>query len=203
MNLLEQLKAFLKSQGLEDTQVDTIANGLAGAKIHLSAEEKIDERYTKLKGQNELLDKQLKAANDTIETLKKDNGSNEDLLNEVQKYKDDNKALQDKYDKDVVEVEKKQLVINALTKEGAVHPDLLVASMDLSKVELKDGKISGHKDLFKDLKESYKDQFKEVDPEDGGDDKGGYQYVPAGGDDKGGKGDVDVIGAMQAYSVHK
>lgn len=205
MNLLEQLKAFLKAQGLEDTQVDTIANGLAGAKIYLSAEEKIDERYQRLKGQKELVDDQLKTANETIDTLKKDNGSNEALVAEVQKYKDANKDLQDKYDKDVVNVDKKQQLISALAKEGAIYPELLAASIDLSKIELKDGKISGHKDLIKDQKENYKDQFKEKEEDQGddNDDKGGYQYVPAGGDDKGGSGNVDIIGAMSQYSVHK
>lgn len=203
MNLEEQFKAFLKTQGLEDTVIEKVVNGLAGVKIYLSANEKIDTRYEKLKGQKELLDDQLKTANETIDTLKKDNGSNADLQAEVKKYKDANKDLQDKYDRDVVEVEKKQQVISALAKEGAIHADLLAASVDLSKIELKDGKISGHKDIFKDLKENYKDQFKEKDPEEGGNGAGGYQYVPPGGDDKGGNGEVDILGAMAQYSVHK
>lgn len=203
MNLLEQLKAFLKSQGLEDAQIEKVANGLAGAKIYLSANENIDTRYEKLKGQKELLGEQLKAANTTIDTLKKDNGSNGELLAEVKKYKDANKDLQDKYDKDVVNVEKKQLVISALNKEGAIHADLLAATIDLSKVELKDGKISGHKDIFKELKENYKDQFKEVESEEGSAGDNSYKYVPPGGDDKSGNGDVDILGAMSQYSVHK
>ena len=204
MNILDQFKAYLKSQGLSDEQVETVAKGLAGAKIYLTAEEKIEERYTKLKGQKELLDEQLKTANATIETLKKDNGSNEDLQLEVTKYKNDLSALQKKYDADVTNLEKRRLVIADLEKEGAINPDLLVNSISLDKVELKDGKISGHTDAINDLKKNYANQFKKKeDPEGGnGKGKGTYVYTPAGGKDDGGA-PVDIMSAMTAFSVHK
>lgn len=197
MNNIERFKKFLKEQGLEDTQIKTIVEAMPGAHIYLASEEKLDERYQKLKGQKELLDEQLKGANKTIETLKKDNGSNEDLQKEVQKYKDANKDLQEKYDRDVITVEKRQHLMNALAKEGAIHPDLLIASMDLSKIELKDGKISGYKDAIKAMKESYKDQFKVE--EDGNDP---YNYVPAGGDERANT-PGDIFSAMAEHSVHK
>ena len=75
--------------------------------------------------------------------------------------------------------------------------------MDLAKVELKDGKISGHKDAIKSLKENYKDQFKEVeDPNGDGEKKGPYSYSPPGGSDP--KGDpADVFAAMTEFSVRK
>ncbi len=117
MNLIEQFKAFLKAQGLEDTIIENIVKGMPGAKIYLSAEEKIDERYNKLKRAEELLDEQLKPLTARSKTLRKDNGSNEALQGEVIKYKNDLAALQDKYDKDVVKVEKKQQIIDALKKE--------------------------------------------------------------------------------------
>lgn len=209
MNLLEQYKAFLKAQGLEDDVIEKIVKAMPGANIFLASEEKLDDRYTKLKGQKELLEEQLKGANATIETLKKSNSSNEDLQNEVQKYKDANKDLQDKYDKDVVGVEKKQQLLDVLSKEGALHPALLVSTFDLDKVEYKDGKISGYEDSLKALKESYADQFKAKDPEggtgkdgkDGKDGKGTYTYTPAGGKDPGGKATEDIFAAMQAHSV--
>lgn len=206
MNNLERFKKFLKDQGLEDSQIETITKAMPEAKIYLAGEEKLDERYQKLKGQKELLDEQLTAANETIETLKKSNSSNEELQAEVTKYKDANTALQAKYDKDVIAVEKKQLLINALSKEGAIHPDLLVATMDLEKVELKDGKISGHKDAIKALKETYKDQFKDVeDPNGGNGGTGGdpYQYQPAGGKEPAGGDPADVFAAMTEFSVRK
>lgn len=207
MNLQEQYRAFLKAQGLEDAQIEKIVKAMSGAKLYLSSEEDIDKRYQKLKGQKELLDEQLKGANETIETLKKANTSDEDLQAEVQKYKDANKALQEKYDKDVVTVEKKQQVMEALKKEGAIHPDLLIASVDLEKIELKDGKITGHKDAIKSLKESYKDQFKEEDPNaEEGDNGGGnepYSYTPPGGKPGDSKTPADIYAAMAAYSVHQ
>lgn len=202
MNNLERFKQFLKDQGVEDAQIEKIVKAMPTAKIYLAGEDNLDSRYQKLKGQKELLDEQLKTANGTIETLKKDNGSNEELQKEVQKYKDANKNLQAKYDKDVVAVEKKQLLINALGKEGAIHPDLLVASMDLSKIELKDGKISGHKDAIKSLRENYKDQFKVAEDPENGKNKDPYNYSPPGGSDPKGE-PADVFAAMTEYSVRK
>ena len=202
MNNLERFKQFLKDQGLEDSQIEKITKAMPAAKIYLASEDNLDSRYQKLKGQKELLDEQLKTANGTIETLKKDNGSNEELQKEVQKYKDANKDLQTKYDKDVVAVEKKQLLINALGKEGAIHPDLLVASMDLSKIELKDGKISGHKDAIKSLKENYKDQFKIVEDPEGNINKDPYNYNPPGGGEIKGN-NADIFAAMEEFSVRK
>lgn len=204
MNLLDQFKNYLKSQGLSDEQVEAVAKGLTGAGIYLSVNEHIDTRYSKLKGQKELLDEQLKAANGTIEALRKDNGSNEDLQAEVKKYKDGLADLQAKYDRDVTTIEKRMQVIAALEKEGAINPDLLVNSIDLEKVELKDGKISGHTDSIKDLKKNYANQFKEKDKDPEGDDgKGGaYVYTPAGNKEVE-NAPADIIGAMSAYSVHK
>lgn len=182
MKMVEQFKEFLKSLGLDDEKVDAVATGLAGAKIYLSAEEKIDERYIKLKGQKGMLERQLATASATIETLRKNEGCRDMLLNEITKYKNANAALQSKYDKDVIATEKKKLVIDALTKEGAIHANLLAASLDLSKIELKDGKLSGYAEQFQALKESYKDQFKVKDSTD---DKGGIcYYVPSGEDDR-------------------
>lgn len=204
MSLIEQLKAFLKAQGLEDAQIDKIANGLAGAKIYLSANEHIDTRYDKLKGQKELVDGQLSTANATIDDLKKNNSSNEDLVAKVENYKKDNQILKEKYDRDVTRVEKKQQVIDALKKEEALYPELLAANIDLEKIELKDGKISGHKDAIKALKETYKDQFKAEEDLGGGDDggRGAYVYTPPGG-----RADnlppADIYSAMAEFSVHK
>lgn len=208
MNVLEQFKKLLKDQGVEDPKIEEIVKAMPGAKVYLASEEKLDERYLKLKGQKELLEDKVKVHESTIETLKKNNGSNEELQNTIKEKDTKIKDLQAKYDRDVTLIDKKQQLISALTKEGAMHPELLVASMDLEKVELKDGKISGHKDAIKALKETYKDQFKAVEDPNGGKDggKGGepYNYTPPGGKD-GGKGGepTDIMGAMAAHSVHR
>ena len=208
MNTLEQFKRLLKDQGVEDAKIEEIIKAMPGAKVYLTGEEKLDERYLKLKGQKELLEEKVKVHEETIATLKKNNGSNEELQNTIKDKDAKIKDLQAKYDRDVTTIDKKQQLISALTKEGAMHPELLVASMDLEKIELKDGKISGHKDAIKALKENYKDQFKEVENPKGGEGGQGdnpYQYNPPGGDKggNGGNGSGSIMEAMAAFSVHK
>ena len=199
MTILEQFKAFLKEKGLKDDVIDSIANDLKSKNIHLSNEENIDQRYQKLKGQKELLQSQLDSANTTLETLKKSNKGNEDLQAELQKLKDDNAALQSKYDADILLREKKDQVLSELRKVGALHPELLMASMDLEKIEMKDNKISGHKELIKKLQSDYADQFETQQDKDGG---SGYKYNPPGGNNPQPNA-ADFIGAMSAFSVHK
>lgn len=199
MNVLENFKEYLKNKGLSDDVIKDIVDGMAEAKVYLTNQEKIDERYTKLKGQKELLDEQLKSANDTIETLKKSNSSNDELQKEVQKYKDANKELQKKYDEDVILVEKRMQFTNELNKAGAKYADLLVSSVDLNTLELKDGKLVGYEDIVKGLQEKYTDQFNptgiaEPNPN-------GYTYKPAGGQEP--KPSGDIFSAMAEHSVRK
>lgn len=197
MTILEQFKAFLKEKGLQDDVVNGIANDLKSKNIYLSSEENIDQRYQKLKGQKELLQTQLDSANATLENLKKSNKGNEDLQAELQKLKDDNAALQSKYDADIMMREKKDQVLAELKKVGALHPELLMASMDLEKIEMKDNKISGYNEQIKKLQDDYADQFKVQD--NGGD---GYRYNPPGGNPQP-SGTADFIGAMSEFSVRK
>ena len=199
MNVLENFKEYLKNKGLSDDVIKDIVDGMAEAKVYLTNQEKIDERYTKLKGQKELLDEQLKSANDTIETLKKSNSSNDELQKEVQKYKDANKELQKKYDEDVILVEKRMQFTNELNKAGAKYADLLVSSVDLNTLELKDGKLIGYENIVKELQEKYTDQFNSTGITEPN--SNGYTYKPAGGQEP--KLSGDIFSAMAEHSVRK
>ncbi|BFK81485.1 hypothetical protein I3900191A7_16300 [Clostridium baratii] len=51
------LKEILKKQGLDDNAVENILNAMKEAKVYISKNENIDERYSKLKNQKSELEK--------------------------------------------------------------------------------------------------------------------------------------------------
>ena len=61
-----EFKEFLISKGVTEEQATEIVGGMPEQKFYLSSEEKLDERYTKLKQQKEDVDTLLETANTTI-----------------------------------------------------------------------------------------------------------------------------------------
>ena len=87
------------------------------------------------------------------------------LTNEVNKFKNgddfvklknDLQTLQDKYNSDVVRVQKESLLREELLNKGAKYPDLILSKFDLEKVSIKDNKIDGYSDLFEDKADTAK-----------------------------------------------
>ena len=106
--------------------------------------------------------------NDKIVELSNANQQITDLTNEVNKFKQgddlvqlkkDLQALQDKYNSDVVKVQKESLLREELMNKGAKYPDLILSKFDLEKVTLKDNKIDGFTDQLKDISSQYADLF--------------------------------------------
>lgn len=210
MNLIEQFKEYLKKQGLSDEQVEKVIKDMPGSKFYLVNEEKLDERYAKLKGQKEHADELYQKSQEAMRDLEKKLDKDSEASKDIEAYKTQIKTLQEKYDRDVTLVTKRQLAVEELRKEGAKHPDLLVASMDLDKITLQDGKISGHADMIKAFKESYADQFevkneggnKEGAESDSSKEGNGYSYSPASG--KGAEGQaLDIFSAMNEFAIRK
>ena len=81
-----EFKEYLISKGVTEEQAAEIVGGMPEKEFHLTKEEKLDERYAKLKQQKEDVDTQLETANTTIEDLKNSNKSNEDLQTKVTEY---------------------------------------------------------------------------------------------------------------------
>ncbi len=60
---------LLKAQGLSEEQVKVIYREMAGHRIFITKEEKIEERYRKMKLQRDELKGRLKQAQETLEEL--------------------------------------------------------------------------------------------------------------------------------------
>ncbi|MCS4448643.1 phage scaffolding protein, partial [Clostridium botulinum] len=80
------MEELLKKLGFTDEQIQKIIGGMKENKIYTTKEQKIEERYSKLKDQKTALDEQIKTANATIEDLKKNNKDNETLQTKVGEY---------------------------------------------------------------------------------------------------------------------
>lgn len=177
---------LLKSiEGLTDAQASAIKGGMKEHKIHLSANENIDERYGKLKTKHETTEASLKEAQALIAQLQPLADGNEAMKGQIADFEQriaDAEARAAKAQRDAaVKVE--------LLAKGAVPEDVdyLMWRIDNgdSKVEVdEEGKLSGMDEAVKALKTSHPNQFK-----DGGKKKFEGAKIP---DDTGGSGGAGV-----------
>ena len=122
---------------------------------------------------------QLKTANATIETLKKDNGDNETLQGTIKTHEATIKKLQD----DASNTTKTYALKEQLSKSGVLDPDYLIYKQGgLEKFNFdKEGKPIGIEDMLKPMKE---DKTQSHLFQSG---KNGTEYNPAGGGNYTGK----------------
>ncbi len=152
-------KEFLKGIVGEE-QATSILNGMKENKFYISANENVDERYSKLKGQKEDLEVQLGTANSTIADLKKATKGNDDLQKKVTDYEAQIQVLQQESEAKVKNLTLDHAIEKLLTTNNAKHIDLLKAQFKRDELEIgEDGSIKGLDDQFKTIKESYADLF--------------------------------------------
>lgn len=152
-------KEFLKGIVGEE-QVTAILNGMKENKFYISANENVDERYSKLKGQKEDLEAQLGTANTTIADLKKATKGNDDLQKKVTDYETQIQVLQQESEAKVKNLTLDHAIEKLLTTNNAKHIDLLKAQFKRDELEIgEDGSIKGLDVQFKTIKESYADLF--------------------------------------------
>ncbi|MGN0907632.1 MAG: phage scaffolding protein [Bullifex sp.] len=80
------IQDILKAAGLTDEQIVAIAESMKKNKIFTSSEENLDIRYSKLKSDHDSLTKQYGEAEALIEEMKKASKGNEDLQSKVAEY---------------------------------------------------------------------------------------------------------------------
>lgn len=188
---------LLKSiEGLTDEQAAAIKSGMKDNKIHLSAEENIDERYGKLRDQHKTVSDQLSEANNLIKTLQEASKGNEELQTKIadfQKQAAEANARAAKAERDsAIKVE--------LLAKGAVPDDIdyLMWRIDNGDTEVKmgeDGKLSGMDDAVKALKTSHPNQFK-----DGGKKKFSGAQIPGDAGGSNGSGVTKEQFSKMGYS---
>lgn len=143
-----------------------LANAVYGDDGKLNVEatmKKINEEAAKhivAKEQYNTKVKELDTANDTIKDLKKSNGDNEELQKTIKAHEDTIKQLQKDHEAELKGMKIDSAITKILADNKAKHPDLLAGKFDREKLLVTDdGKVTGLDDPLKGLKETYKDMF--------------------------------------------
>lgn len=151
------LQEILKSQGLNDEQIEKVTGEMKQNKIFLADEENLGIRYKKLKDDHDALIKQNGEATTLIEELKKDNKSNEQLQSKITAYETQVTELQAELEKTKVE----SAIKVALLSAKATDVDYLAFKLkEKGEMKLDDqGNIKGIDDMIAGLKTQFPTQF--------------------------------------------
>lgn len=140
MTLIELLKQIFNAT---DEQITSVTDGMKANNIFTSAEENIDIRYGKLKGQYETLEGDYDTLKKDHETLKQSSGDSAELLKQATEKDATIAALQ------------KQLVKTKI--EAKAHTKLLAAGFKYEDLEYLTFKLNANGELELDDKEEVKD----------------------------------------------
>ncbi|SHI90254.1 Phage minor structural protein GP20 [Clostridium amylolyticum] len=144
------MEELLKKLGYTDEQIQKIIGGMKENKIFTTTEEKIEERYNKLKEQKAALDEQINTANATIEDLKKNNTDNNTLQTKVKEYED---KVSD-YEKKISDMQFNYAVDGALKGANVKNIKAVKALLNMENVKLDGENIIGLSDQVEALKKS-------------------------------------------------
>lgn len=171
------LQEILKSQGLNDEQIEKVTGEMKQNKIFISGEENLDIRYGKLKTDHDSLQKQYGEATTLIEELKKGSKGNEDLQKKITAYEQQVTTLQDELKQTKIESAIKVALLSAKAKDV----DYLTFKLkEKGELVLDDqGNIKGLDDMLAGLKTQFPTQF-ETDSQKKIDEK----KLPEGDDSK-------------------
>lgn len=123
-------RKFLEDLGIEKENIDKI---MAENGADIEAEKaKTTEANAKLTNS----ETQLKEANKTIETLKKNNGDNEELQKKVNEYEKQMKEQKAKYDAEITKLNREAINTELLSKYKAKNNKAVMALVD--EIEAKD-----------------------------------------------------------------
>lgn len=157
------LEELLKKLGYTDDQIKTIVEGMKENKLYISNEENIDTRYSKLKEQHDVKDKELTTANELIKSLQNSAKGNEDLQTKITDYETKIAQLQEENKQEKI---KNQLTI-ALKDAGVTDIDYIAFKIkekmksENKNFELDDNeKIKGLSEMIESEKKSSPNFFK-------------------------------------------
>lgn len=152
------LEELLKAQGFTDEQISAILKAMRENKIYTTMEEKIEERYAKLKIERDDLKVKLEAADKTIEDLKVANKDNDTLQTTIKAHETTIATMKTDYENKIREMSIQSAIRNKLT--DTKYPELLETKFDKAKLSVsEDGTVLGIDEQLASIKEQYKDLF--------------------------------------------
>lgn len=156
------LQDLLKEYLGDDAKVSEFMDKMKESKIYVSGEENIDTRYSKLKEDFEALSSKSKESESLIEQLKKNNGDNQTLQDQIKEY--EGKIAELEAENQAMKLDN-ALKFELLAKGAKANDiDYLMFRAKQGETELKfdkDGHIKGIDDLIGDLKKTCQSNFEE------------------------------------------
>ena len=151
------LQEILKSQGLNDEQIEKVVGEMKQNKIFTTNLENADIRYNDLKSKLDAKTTEHTEAANLIETLKKNNANNEALQGQVGEYESRIEALQS----ELAQTKVNSALKIALLEANVTDVDYLTFKIkEKGKVEIgEDGRIKGIDETIESLKMQYPQHF--------------------------------------------
>ena len=151
-------KELLTAQGLNEAQITAITGEMSKGKLFITNEEKIEERYGKLKIDRDDLKEKLGTADTTIADLKKNNVDNVALQSTITTHESTILTLKTDYNTKIREMSIKAAIKGKLT--DTKYPELLETKFDKKKLTIsEDGTVLGIEEQLVAIKATYKDLF--------------------------------------------
>lgn len=151
------LQEILKSQGLNDEQIEKVVGEMKQNKIFTTNLENADIRYNDLKSKLDAKTTEHTEAANLIETLKKNNANNEALQGQVGEYESRIEALQS----ELAQTKVNSALKIALLEANVTDVDYLTFKVkEKGRVEIgEDGRIKGIDETIESLKMQYPQHF--------------------------------------------
>lgn len=153
------IQEILKSQGLEDEQIEKIVGEMKQNKIFTASEENLDIRFGKLKTEHDGTKAELEKANGLIAELQKSAKGNEEMQGKISTYESEVEQLRAELERTKLE----SAIKVGLLSEHALDVDYLTYKLehengDSLKLDA-DGNVKGWADKLASLKTQFPTQF--------------------------------------------
>lgn len=116
-------------------------------------------RFDEVNNAKKNLETQLTERDNQLKELKKNNKDNEELQSTIKKLEDENKSAKEKYESDLLQIKKDNLIDNALNAAKAKNSKAVKALLDLEKVKFENETLSGLDEQLKALQEADDSKF--------------------------------------------
>ena len=156
---MEDFKKLLKAQGVSDETIGKVLAEMGTQKMYLTDMENASQRYNKLKGQNDTLQKQYDEASKLIETMKANGANAEDLQKKIGEYEATVKDLNAKLEQTSLDNAIKVALLEAKASDVDYLAYKLKEKGDIKLDE--NGKLKNAETLIGELKTAHPNQFED------------------------------------------
>lgn len=184
-------KQYLVSKGVTEEQAAAIVAGMPAEKLYLASEEKLDERYDKVKQQKEQLEEQLQANQTELDALKEASKGNEDLTKQLNDLQETFNKTKEESEAKIAQQEKDFAIKLALKEANPLDDGIVMSLLDKDTIKVTEGKLQGFTEQLDAIKENKGFLFQQPEAEA---DK--TPHVSVGGQPKApGKTETDAFSA--------